>query len=722
MTTTTITRIFSLIPTSPYKKDIYKNFQAYFVKFRDLENLFIKTLIYALNKGHLSLQDFSGTSTSHIKRKIYNHLELNKIKAAQWKSIDLKERVHRCAIIHPYHAVRIWLIRNENLSIILSELIELFASDPSHIIWFLKGKQPPKPVLKCLFRILKKDPFGTTQFLTSFHLTNMIGQLRNIFLSNTQLEPLFMERFKKIKNDEILIDNFLRICLGSFSRKKKREQITLTPEQLYNYFLELYFRKIKWLSTRYNKMKMSTLDFICYKKQRDTAWDVLKKEFISQQSQFSLKDLNSLMVSVFQEVLTELETHSSNLLPKNVFNPFLQKKKVDYLTPTYHQFLIFFQKQLKDKMKEMLSDLFLVDSIVAFFIAKFERIRIELPGLINVLKIKRLSIPIQNLRETQVYNSNLENLKVTLSFVSREFHTFIINDKKGRIKEFLEKGAYERPPIICSKQGKMFFYLPFYVKKKSCLKQAPHENKNLIELGIDLGLKHFAVLSIMDKSDPSCPKEIMRYFLGQKQLFDMKFNTITGKFKPRQRGPNHIVNTPTNIKLKLINIRSEIKLIQQKLHTYQNRLSQKGISNSKRKFKYNRLKIYLERLWERISHINKEIVNLLNHTILKIANHHHVSVIKCENLKWTRHSKRKEVGQFLAFWQILWFFSQIQSAIQLRAHLNAIEFKTKNARNTSQKCSTSGHMGQRTGKAFFCPHCEMSLDSDLNAARNIALC
>ena len=201
----------------------------------------------------------------------------------------------------------------------------------------------------------------------------------------------------------------------------------------------------------------------------------------------------------------------------------------------------------------------------------------------------------------------------------------------------------------------------------------------------------------------------------------MKFNITTGKFEPIQRVPNQILNTPTNMKLKLINIHSEIKLIQQKLHTYQNRLSQKGISKSKRKFKYNRLKIHLERLWERIFHINKEVVNLLNSTILKIVNYHHISVIKCENLKWTRHSKRKEVGEFLAFWQTHWFYSQIQASVKLQAHLNVIEVKTVNASYTSHKCSNSGHMGQRTGKSFFYPHCQLSLDSDLNAARNIAL-
>ena len=86
---------------------------------------------------------------------------------------------------------------------------------------------------------------------------------------------------------------------------------------------------------------------------------------------------------------------------------------------------------------------------------------------VNIPKIKNLSIPIQNLKETQVYRSDLENLKINLSFVSREFHIFSINDRKERIQQFLEEGASVCPPVICCKQGKMLFHLPFEVKNTS---------------------------------------------------------------------------------------------------------------------------------------------------------------------------------------------------------------------------------------------------------------
>ena len=230
MKTATITRTFSLIPTSPHRKQMYKKFHRYLVKFRDLENLFVETLIYGLKKEKLTIEAFSGTSTAHIKQKVYNHLALNKIKAPQFQSIHFKERVSRCAIVYPYHAVRNWLIRNENLRIILSELINLFGSDQTHLVWFLGGRSPPNRVLNNLFFNVRNDVFGNAQYLTSFHITNMIRQLRNIFLSSTDLNHLLITRLQTIERDKSLIEQFLTTCLSSFYRKKSENRNFLLPK------------------------------------------------------------------------------------------------------------------------------------------------------------------------------------------------------------------------------------------------------------------------------------------------------------------------------------------------------------------------------------------------------------------------------------------------------------------------------------------------------------
>ncbi len=52
-----------------------------------------------------------------------------------------------------------------------------------------------------------------------------------------------------------------------------------------------------------------------------------------------------------------------------------------------------------------------------------------------------------------------------------------------------------------------------------------------IEVGVDLGLIHFGVLSVRDKSKPIYCDEVKRYFLNQRALFDMIFNAETGAFE-----------------------------------------------------------------------------------------------------------------------------------------------------------------------------------------------
>ena len=62
----------------------------------------------------------------------------------------------------------------------------------------------------------------------------------------------------------------------------------------------------------------------------------------------------------------------------------------------------------------------------------------------------------------------------------------------------------------------------------------------------------------------------------------------------------------------------------------------------------------------------------------------------------------------------------MQNAIKLQCHLNRISFKKVPAYKTSQNCSCCGKEGVRMEKIFICEHCKLHLDSDLNAARNIA--
>jgi transposase len=175
-------------------------------------------------------------------------------------------------------------------------------------------------------------------------------------------------------------------------------------------------------------------------------------------------------------------------------------------------------------------------------------------------------------------------------------------------------------------------------------------------------------------------------------------------------------------------LRRETRHIQQKLHEYKKRCQKRGITRPEEKYKYNSLKRTLSGLWERIRHCNEELIHLLNHVILELATYHKVSEIHVENLKWSRHSRKSKAGKYLAFWQTHWFFSQVQEAVKLQAFLHRIRFKRVNAAYTSKTCSECGERGRVSGKLFTCDNTKshrggrvIELQSDLNAARNIAL-
>jgi len=201
----------------------------------------------------------------------------------------------------------------------------------------------------------------------------------------------------------------------------------------------------------------------------------------------------------------------------------------------------------------------------------------------------------------------------------------------------------------------------------------------------------------------------------------MKFNLEDGKLYNQNRiRKNGKEKALSNIKLKLIRLREQIIFLQQKKNNYEQRLLERDITNYRAKLKWNKTRRSLSLCWDRLNRLNVQIVNHLNNYILKIASFWNVSAIKVEDLRWATHSKKRDAGKFMAFWQAHWFYSQVQNAVKLQCDLNSIRFQKVPARYTSRRCSRCGELGSRTGKRFSCSCCGLKLDSDLNASRNVA--
>jgi len=730
-----ITRKFALLPEDPTRKrQVYKKITNRMVKFRDLENLYIQKMRAALANGSLMPDDFAKTDSPWIKSKVYDRLGLNFVLANQFRMLELKERAKRCATQYPYHAMRNWLIRGRNLVRIIEHLIGAFGKSAKLVSSFLKGKGISNPLRRRLMDALQRNRFGERQKMTYFHIDNMVGQIRNLFLEHASLDGEVLRRKQVIMGDKPAIEDFLRGALGDFYYKKKGKEINLKPADLPFYFLTRYFAAIKGRDTRFKKYRVDKDQFKRYQKVRDRKLDDIKDLLQSEVATIRGARFQRLVSLCFQKVMEEHFSDPHISPTQRVFNPIFQKSPIG--EPTLRDFTKYFANVLCNKMREHLKSLFIEKGLVLRqrLREQLEKIRRHVFAYTNVPKISALSFPI--VAAEQVFKPDYNHFKLKLSFCKREFFTFHIHDKKGRLAQLLGAGADPKSkftfkpalPVITFERRKLILNLPFEVKRKPLSNRAlpSKEEQAPVELGVDLGLKHFAVISVMDQSNPRKPVEINRHFIGSKQLFDMKFDEGIGKFVKRA---NHKNRQPSNIKLKIIHLRDEIRIIQRNKSEYEQRCLKRGV-NPKEKYKFNRLSRTLSGLWERLHAINSEIVRLLNHNILAIARHHKASKIKMENLKWSRHSKKRARGRYLAFWQTHWLFGQIQDAVELQAGLHKIGFERVNARNTSQRCSICGEHQHaiRDGKRFVCKnraahkgHEVVRLDADLNAARNIAL-
>ncbi|MHA1911007.1 MAG: zinc ribbon domain-containing protein [Candidatus Kariarchaeaceae archaeon] len=169
-------------------------------------------------------------------------------------------------------------------------------------------------------------------------------------------------------------------------------------------------------------------------------------------------------------------------------------------------------------------------------------------------------------------------------------------------------------------------------------------------------------------------------------------------------------------------LQRKAKELKSQLDNYKNKHK-----NYRNKIKYFVIKREWQRVWLKLKNTHREIAKQIATRIVNLALFHRVTLIRFENLKWSRHSSKEEVGYWLSTWQTHWFFSQIIQLVGALASRNGIRFELVNARNTSKRCSKCGKLGTRKGKTFFCHHCKSSsgsprqLDSDLNAARNITI-
>ena len=512
-----------------------------------------------------SHNSYDSTSASRFRQAVYDRLNFSRVKSPQFPSIELKERAKQCAFYDAYLVVREWVKRTENLKIIVGTLIDKFRHDDAFTSSFLRGKRFSSKELSEIRRELSQDCFKKRQSLSIFFLNNFILQLRNLFLAQNDFESkdlfsdisltnplqvLVREAFKSLKLDDSLLDK----VANSFSRTKKKKDIAVLPSQLAEYVLDGYFRKIQWLTSRKarqiislrNKLKkekgksnsnkilkltkslrslidslstfIGAVEFSCeneFKKKRKLVLDSLKRAILEKITRI---DLLQLITKAYQKELLDFQQNPNHNVLKSVFKPNFPRIKIGAIN--FDSFLQYFETKLQYKVRDLLKERFISEQFVSLTIKQFQAIQLDIYDLIKKPEHKTLSISVVN---RDVYKEDFTTshskeqrdlYRIKLGLISRQFQTFKVRDRKERIKKLKESNFEPVLPSITLKNRKLLLNLPFNKIKKDSSKPFQVNCNPDIEMGIDLGLKHFAVVCVWDKKQNI---ELARYFLGPRK-------------------------------------------------------------------------------------------------------------------------------------------------------------------------------------------------------------
>ena len=294
-----------------------------------------------------------------------------------------------------------------------------------------------------------------------------------------------------------------------------------------------------------------------------------------------------------------------------------------------------------------------------------------------------------------------------------------------RIDTMLARGFLPvRGTITRKLGGGLLLHLPF--EKECTIDSFPGNNDGsgngqqepVVVAGTDLGLKHFAWLSIgacrastagdgswtpVDTAHP----EIARHCIDQPQLAGRKDAWLAGP----------LVTPVPNVKRKLIALASRVRALQR----HKDKLRRRYQGRYEHAWRYFVARREWQHCWRKLRHLHEEIARQVATRIVAACKHDRVEVLRFEDLSWSRHSAKRVSGAWLASWQVHWFFSQVQERATLLARIAGIVVEFVDARGTSKRCSACNVAGVRNGKTFTCTNetCKKIVDNDLNGSRNV---
>ncbi|MHA1489044.1 MAG: zinc ribbon domain-containing protein, partial [Promethearchaeota archaeon] len=227
------------------------------------------------------------------------------------------------------------------------------------------------------------------------------------------------------------------------------------------------------------------------------------------------------------------------------------------------------------------------------------------------------------------------------------------------------------------------------------------------------------------------PAEIFQTISSSGEISQGQFDKLCFSFERYYSMVQQKFAGSFNVKHELVKLRKEIVRVQSSL----NYLQSHGKTNSRRAYILSRSLFYL---WKKINNLHSDIIQRNSIFLLKIVIKHGVPIVKFEDLSWSKHTPKRK-SPYLAFWQVHWFFSQLQAHATQLLERHGIKVQLVDARDTSQICSECRRLkdpnfadkigtvrSPSNSKLFTCSNLIyhkkiFRIDADLNAARNIAL-
>ncbi|MHA1447056.1 MAG: zinc ribbon domain-containing protein, partial [Candidatus Heimdallarchaeaceae archaeon] len=446
-------------------------------------------------------------------------------------------------------------------------------------------------------------------------------------------------------------------------------------------------------------------------------WQLMKSEWIRNYMEIIRKSfLNESSNNFIQKSFKKIQQKKWDYFVKSFLYPSSLKVWISLQGNPKRDFFHFFEKIVEYHLTQLISE-----ELLRTFLPHVRKILLEIKekpqNFLKNPEFRKMSIPL-GIDDGQVYSLSIEKTEVYINISLRIGDRQRYRIESSRFFEILELGGTPLKGTLMVQGGKLKLAMPFSIRLPKLNESKPKEMQKV--LSCDLGLKTFVTMSLLTNDI-----ELDRKFLDQKQLNGLK-NRWFLPVNERNEGEIRQTKNIINYKRKLVKLNLRSRKIQADL----DELKRTNNENRKKKKKYPKyfntreywfLRRSLKQCWEKINNIHNELIHQISTRVVEYAKHTETDIIKFEDLRWTKHSSKMEVGYFLATWQIHWFFSKVINFTASLARRNGIRTNLANPYKSSQICSRCGKEGKRKAKVFVCinKNCSLVLDSDLNASRNL---